>query len=90
MLKQGPDFHFDKVVIRNKRVRENESRLYNIYAMLWFVFSVKNYTSKILFKLYEMKWWGIPTEHPPLVSLDASYHKKQEYIWFRSWDLNGL
>ena len=25
--------------------------IYNIYAMFWFVFSVKNYTNKILFKL---------------------------------------
>ena len=27
--------------------------IYNIYAMFWFVFSVKNYTNKILFKLKE-------------------------------------
>ena len=26
-------------------------RIYNKYAMFWFVFSVKNYTNKILFKL---------------------------------------
>ena len=28
--------------------------IYNIYAMFWFVFSVKNYTNKILFKLRNM------------------------------------
>ena len=27
--------------------------IYNIYAMFWFVFSIKNYTNKILFKLTE-------------------------------------
>ena len=24
---------------------------------------------------------------PGSVLLDGSYHKKQEYLWFRSWDL---
>ena len=24
------------------------------------------------------------------MSLDASYHKEQQYIWFRVVDLNGL
>ena len=24
------------------------------------------------------------------VSLDVSYHKEQEYIWFRGGDLNGF
>ena len=28
MLKKGPDFHFEIVVIRNKRVRDNEVRMY--------------------------------------------------------------
>ena len=27
---------------------------------------------------------------PQLVSLDASYHKEHEYIWFRGGDLNGF
>ena len=27
---------------------------------------------------------------PLSVSLDASYHKKQEYIWFMGGDLNGF
>ena len=26
----------------------------------------------------------------PLVSLDASYHKEHDYIWFRGGDLNGF
>ena len=40
--------------------------------------------------LYELEGWGIhPGDPPQLVSLDASYHKEQEYIWFRGGDLNG-
>ena len=27
---------------------------------------------------------------PQLVSLDASYHKEHEYIWFRGRDVNGF
>ena len=29
--------------------------IYSIYAMFWFVFSVKNYTNKMLFKLVDQK-----------------------------------
>ena len=32
----------------------------------------------------------MPPRDPRSVSLDASYHKEQEYIWFMGGDLNGL
>ena len=41
---------------------------------------------------YEVKGvghaWAQPREFPEL--LNVSYHKKQEYIWFRGGDLNGF
>ena len=40
--------------------------------------------------LYELEGWGIPLGDPWLVSLNASYHKEQQYIWFRGWVLNGF
>ena len=33
---------------------------------------------------------GIPLGEFPVVSLDASYHKEQGYIWFRAGDLNSF
>ena len=32
----------------------------------------------------------MPPGDPRLVSLDASYRKEQEYIWFRDGNLNGF
>ena len=39
-----------------------------------------------------MKWrgWGKTPGDPKLKWLNASYHKEQEYIWFRAGDLNGF
>ena len=36
-----------------------------------------------------MNWrgWSIPQGS---VSLDAAYHREQDYIWFRGGDLNGF
>ena len=37
-----------------------------------------------------MNWrgWGIPNGNIRPVSLDAAYHREQDYIWFRGGDLN--
>ena len=34
--------------------------------------------------------WGIPLEDPRSMSLNGSYHKEQEYIWFRGGDLSSF
>ena len=34
--------------------------------------------------------WAYSPRVLRLVSLDASYHKEHEYIWFRGGDLNGF
>ena len=40
-----------------------------------------------------MKWGGwegaCPCGDPQSVSLDLSYHKEHQYIWFRDGDLNS-
>ena len=40
-----------------------------------------------------MKWSGWEScsyEDPQSVSLDLSYHKEHQYIWFRGGDLNSF
>ena len=39
-----------------------------------------------------MTWRGlsIPLENPWSMSLNVSYHKEQEYIWFRGGDLSSF
>ena len=37
-----------------------------------------------------MKGWCVPPGNPGSVSLNASYHKEQQYILFRDWVLNGF
>ena len=39
-----------------------------------------------------MTWrgWGIPLGNPGSMSLNASYHKEQVYIWLRGGDLNSF
>ena len=39
-----------------------------------------------------MNWrgWDIPQGDIRSVSLDAAYHRKQDYTWFRGGDLNGF
>ena len=34
--------------------------------------------------------WGIPLEEPRSMSLNVSYHKEQEYIWFRGGYLSNF
>ena len=34
--------------------------------------------------------WGLRPGNPRLVSMTASYHKEQYYIWFRGGDLNSV
>ena len=34
--------------------------------------------------------WGIPLEEPQSMSLNMSYHKEQEYIWFRGGDMSSF
>ena len=46
------------------------------------------------YALFEMKGMGhAPGVHPGVprsMSLNAPYHKEQEYIWFMGGDLNGF
>ena len=34
--------------------------------------------------------WGISPGESWSMSLNSSYHKEQQYIWFRGGDLNGF
>ena len=34
--------------------------------------------------------WGIPLGDPCSMSLNASYHNEQEFIWFSGGNLNGF
>ena len=42
------------------------------------------------YALCELQEWGIPLEDLRLVSPNASYHKKQQHIWFRGGNLNAF
>ena len=48
----------------------------------------------IMKAFYEVKGVGYALRGPQVdlmsVSLDASYHKEQKYIWFKGGDLNGF
>ena len=53
MLKQGPDFHFEISVIRNKRVRDNEVMCQKILALAHVLAEVLYITITRLFKYTE-------------------------------------
>ena len=42
------------------------------------------------YAFYDWGGWGITPGDPRSMSLNASYHKKQGYIWYRGGDLNGF
>ena len=42
------------------------------------------------YAFYDWEGWGTTLGDPRSMSLNASYHKKQGYIWFRGGDLNGF
>ena len=41
------------------------------------------------YAFYEKSGWGMPPGTEGSMSLNAAYHKEQQYIWFLGGDLKG-